>query len=59
MGRDTSTGGGAPSSQPQSMRRTDRRYDISDLRDWTILAVMVALYVLFALTVFLLEPGIR
>ncbi len=41
------------------MTRSDKRWDISALRDWIVLAVMVVLYSAFCLSLFLFEPGIR
>lgn len=44
---------------PAELTRNDRRWDISAWRDWIILLVMVLVYVAFAVTIYLFEPGIR
>lgn len=41
------------------MVRADRRWDISTGRDWIILGVMVLIFVAYATTMYLFEPGIR
>lgn len=57
--------GGSPSpvphqhDVPMELTRDDRRWDISAWRDWIILLVMVLVYVAFAVTIYLFEPGIR
>ena len=40
-------------------REDDRWRDSSGRRDWVILAVMIAIYLVWTGVVYLLEPGIR
>lgn len=43
-----------------TFERADNRWDLKNARrDWIVIAVLVAIYLVWTLTVFAFEPGIR
>jgi hypothetical protein len=48
-----------PGSRDPALERGDQRWDISEFRDWVILAAMCLVYFIVCGAIYLFEPGIR